>query len=180
MEVGIVVQPQDNDLEPEEEGKFSSDICLLVIQNSEIPEDTTGLTTGDVESVRERTSDTEQLTSTNNLEQVMESETRSPIVVDYNKENGDGDAVLLCHRSITVLDKGVSGKGFAVWLRMQTGVGPVAVVSLHAPNESSARKEVGEWLKQLTREGQWIIMGDFNMVERQKDSIGPSPVIRGE
>ncbi|KAL3687388.1 hypothetical protein R1sor_013697 [Riccia sorocarpa] len=35
---------------------------------------------------------------------------RSTEIVDY-KENGDGDAVLLCHDSLRIVDRGVSGQG---------------------------------------------------------------------
>ncbi|KAL3683678.1 hypothetical protein R1sor_001700 [Riccia sorocarpa] len=110
------------------------------------------------------------------LQRIMPGAT---IVVDY-KENGEGDAVLLCHNSLTVLDRGCSGKGFAAWMRVRTEVGIVGVVSLHAPNGRSSRAKVWTWLRQLIREGQWIIMGDLNMVEQQADSIGPSPLIRGD
>ncbi|KAL3679560.1 hypothetical protein R1sor_022516 [Riccia sorocarpa] len=161
LEVGLVTQQEDRNPILAEEGNLSADICLPVAPLDGALE---GATSQD-ESRLERT-----------LRSILPG---ASVVVDY-KENGDGDAVLLCHSSITVLESGISGKGFAAWMKVQTIVGPVGIVSLHAPNDSSARKEVWEWLKQLMMEGQWIIMGDFNMVERQEDSIGPSPVVRGD
>ncbi|KAL3680581.1 hypothetical protein R1sor_023537 [Riccia sorocarpa] len=100
-------------------------------------------------------------------------------IVDY-KENGDGDAVLLCHNALRIIDRGVSGKGFAAWARLQTEVGVIGVVCLHAPNASRERREVWSWLQHLAAAGQWILLGDFNMVESQVDSVGPSPVLKNE
>ncbi|KAL3679847.1 hypothetical protein R1sor_022803 [Riccia sorocarpa] len=102
---------------------------------------------------------------------------RSSAIVDY-KENGDGDAVLLCHESLRIVERGVSGKGFAAWARIQTSVGVVGVISLHAPNDSRKRKEVWTWMRDLVADERWIVLGDFNMVESQVDSIGPSPVLK--
>ncbi|KAL3699682.1 hypothetical protein R1sor_017704 [Riccia sorocarpa] len=102
---------------------------------------------------------------------------RSSAIVDY-KENGDGDAVLLCHESLRIVERGVSGKGFAAWARIQTSVGVVRVISLHAPNDSRKRKEVWIWMRDLVADERWIVLGDFNMVESQEDSIGPSPVLK--
>ncbi|KAL3684504.1 hypothetical protein R1sor_002526 [Riccia sorocarpa] len=102
---------------------------------------------------------------------------RSSAIVDY-KENGDGDAVLLCHESLRIVERGVSGKGFAAWARIQTSVGVVGVISLHAPNDSRKRKEVWTWMRDLVAYERWIVLGDFNMVESQEDSIGPSPVLK--
>ncbi|KAL3676258.1 hypothetical protein R1sor_026206 [Riccia sorocarpa] len=55
---------------------------------------------------------------------------RATAVVDY-KENGDGDAVLLCHDSLRIIERGVSGKGFAAWIKIQTeedSIGPSPVL----------------------------------------------------
>ncbi|KAL3680463.1 hypothetical protein R1sor_023419 [Riccia sorocarpa] len=111
-----------------------------------------------------------------NLRSIMPNATS---IVDY-KENGDGDAVLLCHNYLRIVERGVSGRGFAAWAKVNTNIGIVGVLCLHAPNESRNRKEVWAWMRTLISTGQWIILGDFNMVESQIDSIGPSPVIRGE
>ncbi|KAL3677185.1 hypothetical protein R1sor_027133 [Riccia sorocarpa] len=104
---------------------------------------------------------------------------RSTAIVDY-KSNGDGDAVLLVHDSMTIREKRVSGFGFAAWARIQTEVGIVGVLSLHAPNDSRTRKEVWTWLKHLVGDDRWIILEDFNMVETQDNSIGPSPVLKSD
>ncbi|KAL3694987.1 hypothetical protein R1sor_008638 [Riccia sorocarpa] len=111
-----------------------------------------------------------------NLTKIMPNATA---IIDY-KENGDGDAVLLCHKSLRIVERGVSGSGFAAWIKVNTRIGVVGVLCLHAPNESRKRKEVWAWMRPLISDGHWIILGDFNMVENQIDSIGPSPVIRGE
>ncbi|KAL3679018.1 hypothetical protein R1sor_021974 [Riccia sorocarpa] len=113
---------------------------------------------------------------TRNLGRVMP---QAKAIIDY-KENGDGDAVLLCHSSLRAVDSGVSGIGFGAWAKVQTKVEVMGVISLHAPNSGRERVEAWAWLRNLVVDNQWIIMGDFNMVESQDDSIGPSPVLRGE
>ncbi|KAL3684174.1 hypothetical protein R1sor_002196 [Riccia sorocarpa] len=73
---------------------------------------------------------------------------RSTAIVDY-KSNGDGDAILLVHDSLTIRER-------VLW------------------------KDVWTWMKQLVGDECWIILGDFNMVETQEDSIGPSPVLKSD
>ncbi|KAL3692124.1 hypothetical protein R1sor_005775 [Riccia sorocarpa] len=131
----------------------------------EILEDATG---------QEDTATSAELSPT--LKRVMP---RSTAIVDY-KTNGDGDAVLLVHDSLIIREKGVSGSGFAAWARIQTEVGVLGILSLHAPNDSRTRKEVWTWLRNLVGDDRWIILGDFNMVETQQDSIGPSPVLKSD
>ncbi|KAL3685574.1 hypothetical protein R1sor_003596 [Riccia sorocarpa] len=98
--------------------------------------------------------------------------------MDALQREQDGDAVLLCHESLRIVERGVSGKGFVAWARIQTSVGVVGVISLHAPNDSRKRKEVWTWMRDLVADERWIVLGDFNMVESQEDSIGPSSVLK--
>ncbi|KAL3684733.1 hypothetical protein R1sor_002755 [Riccia sorocarpa] len=42
----------------------------------------------------------------------------STAIVD-NKPNGDGDIVLLCNNSLRIVERGVSGKGYAAWIRRE-------------------------------------------------------------
>ncbi|KAL3688791.1 hypothetical protein R1sor_015100 [Riccia sorocarpa] len=53
---------------------------------------------------------------------------RSIVIVDY-KDNGDGDAVLLCHDSLHIVERAVSGKGFAAWAKILTSVGIVGILN---------------------------------------------------
>ncbi|KAL3677440.1 hypothetical protein R1sor_027388 [Riccia sorocarpa] len=98
-------------------------------------------------------------------------------VIDY-KENGMGDAVLLCHRSIIISGTGTSGKGYGAWAKIHLeGVGTVGVMSIHAPTKRRLRRDAWRWVREVTETGKWIICGDFNMVEYPEDTIGPSPLM---
>ncbi|KAL3693206.1 hypothetical protein R1sor_006857 [Riccia sorocarpa] len=95
-----------------------------------------------------------------NLKCVMPNTT---VVIDH-KEKADGDVVLMCHSSIRVLEKGVSGRGFASWARVQTLIGIPGVVCLHAPNGLHFTRQAwyGDRFDQfrldrfyLSRRGEW-------------------------
>ncbi|KAL2635667.1 hypothetical protein R1flu_007146 [Riccia fluitans] len=62
----------------------------------------------------------------------------SDIPVDLSKE-GIGDATILAHRSVSVLDKGVSGEWFAAWIQIDSPFGPLGIVNLHAPGKKKDR-----------------------------------------
>ncbi|KAL3687354.1 hypothetical protein R1sor_013663 [Riccia sorocarpa] len=53
-------------------------------------------------------------------------------------------------------------------------------MGVHAPAKRRDRPAFWEWLKGKASGGNWVITGDFNMVEYREDTIGPSPMIRGE
>ncbi|KAL3689641.1 hypothetical protein R1sor_015950 [Riccia sorocarpa] len=60
---------------------------------------------------------------TRNLRRIVP---HSTTVIDF-KENGDGDALILYHNSLRIIDRGVSGKRFAAWVR-EDSVGPSPVL----------------------------------------------------
>ncbi|KAL3695771.1 hypothetical protein R1sor_009847 [Riccia sorocarpa] len=101
------------------------------------------------------------------------------IVIDHNP-NGIADFVLLIDRTLPILEQGCSGKGYAVWVKIRLAAGVIGIMGVHGPSHRSNRPEAWEWAHEVVREGKWVIIGDFNMVERRTDTLGPSPLIRGE
>ncbi|KAL3682896.1 hypothetical protein R1sor_000918 [Riccia sorocarpa] len=99
-------------------------------------------------------------------------------IVDY-KRNGKSDTVLVLRRSLTVSAEGVSGLGFGAWAVIETCRGEVGILAVHAPGKRRKRARMWQWVKNIIAKGQWLVIGDFNMVESTKDSIGPSVVLRG-
>ncbi|KAL3675882.1 hypothetical protein R1sor_025830 [Riccia sorocarpa] len=99
-------------------------------------------------------------------------------VVD-TKRNGRADTVLLISRTLKVIAEGISGYGYGVWAQVEICKGVVGLVAVHAPRKRRHRAAVWEWVRNIVAEGQWVLIGDLNMVESPRDSIGPSPVLKG-
>ncbi|KAL3692700.1 hypothetical protein R1sor_006351 [Riccia sorocarpa] len=100
------------------------------------------------------------------------------IVMDH-KPNGVADFVLLIHRKFPIIAQGCSGRGFACWAKIKTAAGVVGVVGVHGPRKRERWPNGWAWIHDLIKEGKWVVIGDFNMVERRSDTIGPSPLMRG-
>ncbi|KAL3676158.1 hypothetical protein R1sor_026106 [Riccia sorocarpa] len=101
------------------------------------------------------------------------------IVADLNNEARGGTAMLI-DPSVRVLNTGTKGDGSCAWAKIQTSRGEVTVCSVYAPGTPQERRVLWDWMVQTLAEGQWIISGDFNMVEYVEDSRGPTAVLRGE
>ncbi|KAL3677832.1 hypothetical protein R1sor_020788 [Riccia sorocarpa] len=110
-----------------------------------------------------------------NLEFLMPD---SHFIVDYI-ESGKGGAVVICPKHLRIVEMGVSGFGNATWVKLETSIGIVEVISLHAPNRPNQRKRNWSWVRNLVKEGRWFFGGDFNMVEYDEDSSGPTPRLEG-
>ncbi|KAL3678442.1 hypothetical protein R1sor_021398 [Riccia sorocarpa] len=108
------------------------------------------------------------------LESVMPGATK---ICDY-KEEGTVDSVLLIDKSLQVLRTGTTGLGYAAWMVVNTEIGHIGIIAIHAPTKKRLRPDVWTWIQGIMDAGQWILLGDLNMVENRNDSIGPSPVLR--
>ncbi|KAL2644225.1 hypothetical protein R1flu_011812 [Riccia fluitans] len=100
-------------------------------------------------------------------------------VIDYSR-SGKGRVGLLIHQSFRVLSEGVSGKGYAAWVKLQIGEKEVGIVGIHAPNKRKPRIRAWKWVAELIGTGNWIVMGDLNQVELRTDTLGPSPLLHGK
>ncbi|KAL3681464.1 hypothetical protein R1sor_024420 [Riccia sorocarpa] len=100
-------------------------------------------------------------------------------VIEDRKEDGTIDTVLLLDRKLNIIDRGCSGRGYAVWATFNTAVGIVGVIGVHSPRLRLEKEWLWGWVQQLVMEGQWLLIGDMNMVEYSRDTIGPSPILKG-
>ncbi|KAL3681233.1 hypothetical protein R1sor_024189 [Riccia sorocarpa] len=55
----------------------------------------------------------------------------------------------------------------------------IGVVMVHAPNKRRARVQFWQELQELVRDGNWVILGDFNQIEIPDDSSGRTALLRG-
>ncbi|KAL3678153.1 hypothetical protein R1sor_021109 [Riccia sorocarpa] len=101
------------------------------------------------------------------------------IIVDY-RPDGWGGSALVIKPKFKVITAGVKGTGQAAWAMIQTKKGVVGVLSIYAPHNERERSELWLWVKALIGEGNWIITGDLNMVEKGEDTNCESPVLKGE
>ncbi|KAL3678970.1 hypothetical protein R1sor_021926 [Riccia sorocarpa] len=90
---------------------------------------------------------------------------RRMFIVDY-KRSGRGDAVLMIKKNVIVVTSRTSGKGYGAWARIRTSKGIVGFISVHAPRKRRKRVVVWSLVKNMIGDGMWVVLGDFNMVER--------------
>ncbi|KAL3684008.1 hypothetical protein R1sor_002030 [Riccia sorocarpa] len=102
----------------------------------------------------------------------------SNVVVDYIA-SGRGGAAIVCPKHIRIVEMGVSGNGDAAWVKVETSIGVIGIISLHIPNRPNLRKRTWCWMRNLVKEGRWIFGGDFNMVEFDEDNSGPTARLEG-
>ncbi|KAL3692814.1 hypothetical protein R1sor_006465 [Riccia sorocarpa] len=92
---------------------------------------------------------------------------------------GKAQAILIMSKAIPVSEWGTCGSGYAVCVKTHLNGQEVGIISLHAPNKGRLRIQTWRWLADRIHTGNWIICGDFNQVAHIRDSIGPSPRMRG-
>ncbi|KAL3675746.1 hypothetical protein R1sor_025694 [Riccia sorocarpa] len=119
------------------------------------------------------------MTSRRELKRSLDSVMPGAIVVMAAKEDETIDTAILVSKKITVQDQGSWGTGQLVWVIIETAIGEVSIMGIHAPGKRRERAELWKWMRQKVELGRWILMGDMNMVEYRRDSIGPSPLMRG-
>lgn len=94
-----------------------------------------------------------------------------------------GLAVAIGHHMIPyICDSGILPSGRAVWVHFENDhIGKLGFVGIYAPNSSTERCALWhELFVSLDPHFQWIIAGDFNMIEALEDQCGrPSSLISG-
>ncbi|KAL3676664.1 hypothetical protein R1sor_026612 [Riccia sorocarpa] len=100
------------------------------------------------------------------------------VLVDYTVTGRRG-AALLIPQHLPILDHGTSGTGNAAWVEVNTIIGPIKVISVHAPNTKNERTILWDRIQDIVGDGRWIMVGDFNMVELYEDSKGKSALVSG-
>jgi hypothetical protein len=92
---------------------------------------------------------------------------------------GRGGSALLLHPLLTVISSGILNKGRATWVVVSHSEGPVGLASIYAPNSSRLWAVLWEELKNTLPSAQWILSGDYNMIESRSNSTGSSPSLQG-
>lgn len=107
------------------------------------------------------------------------------ILLDYPRivslpDESRGGTTLLYHPSCSLIRSRAPELGIISWAQLGIGDSQVSIVLIYAPS-AFPRDQNFLWhqLKALLLDGQWIFMGNFNMIEDPMDSSGTSPLIFG-
>ncbi|KAL3675029.1 hypothetical protein R1sor_024977 [Riccia sorocarpa] len=100
-------------------------------------------------------------------------------IIDYSTTDRGG-AALVIDESMKVLDSEVRGNRFVAWAMTQSSAGRIGFVSAYGPHPPREKFEFLNWLQDFQGEGQWIYMGDWNLVLDPKDSAGPTALAIGQ
>lgn len=93
---------------------------------------------------------------------------------------GKGGTTLLYQPSLTLANSGIISHGRAAWAQLQHENSLISVAVIYTPSDSSrARALLWHKLKGELPNGDWVIVGDFNLTESPLDSSGPSPLLSG-
>ncbi|KAL3681398.1 hypothetical protein R1sor_024354 [Riccia sorocarpa] len=90
-----------------------------------------------------------------------------------------GGTALVVAQKWRILSSGTRENGRLAWCAIDTKQGPVNIASIYAPNKRRERIRFWRRIQTLTQEENWVILGDFNMVEVFGNSRGRTAVIRG-
>ncbi|KAL3699232.1 hypothetical protein R1sor_017254 [Riccia sorocarpa] len=93
---------------------------------------------------------------------------------------GKARSILILHSSMKITSWGTCPKGYAVWAKLKVAEKELGIVGLHAPNKRKLRIDTWKWLTNHIQSGNWAVLGDFNQVDKLRDSVGPSPRIHGK
>ncbi|KAL3675226.1 hypothetical protein R1sor_025174 [Riccia sorocarpa] len=101
-------------------------------------------------------------------------------IIDYTF-NDKGGAALIIRPDIKVVRAGVRGTGTVAWRILEINQQRIGVASVYSPSgDVRRRRELYDWLKDLGDGNSWALAGDWNMVLNAEDSIGPTPLAKGE
>ncbi|CAM6094214.1 unnamed protein product [Calypogeia fissa] len=102
-------------------------------------------------------------------------------VVDFGADGRAGPTILVL-AGVQILDKGTKGDGTFAWITVSSPSGPISVGSIYAPNGQGGREirtQLWKWLRTKLHSGNWILGGNYNMVEHPDNSVGPHALIHG-
>lgn len=90
-------------------------------------------------------------------------------------------ATLLYHPSLTLVSSSIMNHGRIAWAQLKLDTLIIFVVVVYTASDFP-RECAYLWhqLKMKLPDGQWIIMGDFNMKKKQIDSSRPTSLLKGK
>ncbi|KAL3680062.1 hypothetical protein R1sor_023018 [Riccia sorocarpa] len=94
-------------------------------------------------------------------------------------KRGGGTAILL-HPSITLKDSGRMADGNLTWARIEFQGHSIHIAAVYGPHSPGARAQFWKRLNQFLPYRQWILMGDWNSVERPDQTSGTRNVMSGD
>ncbi|KAL3685721.1 hypothetical protein R1sor_003743 [Riccia sorocarpa] len=97
---------------------------------------------------------------------------------DYAR-NELGGAALIIHETLKVITKGVKESGNMAWAVVETQGRQLIVASVYGPHRPEEEIQFFNWLRDKADGGDWILLGDWNMVLSPTDSLGPTPMLKG-
>lgn len=98
--------------------------------------------------------------------------------MDYLGE-GRTSVVVGVLSNLPIIDQEVKEDGSFASCTLDTDVGSVNYGLFYAPNERARRKDLWNWMATTLHERNWILFGDWNMVDLFDDSVGASARIHG-
>ncbi|KAL3682940.1 hypothetical protein R1sor_000962 [Riccia sorocarpa] len=99
-------------------------------------------------------------------------------IINYN-DKGVGGAALVIKEEVEITARGVKGTGNVAWVKVKVAGAEFGVASIYASTKSHKRIPLWHWLAELTEEGPWLVMGDFNCVELPEDTQGTANLLNG-
>ncbi len=92
-------------------------------------------------------------------------------VLDCTETGKVGTAMIVPGEYI-VIASGKKGDGTLCWVTIESAAGPINIASVYAPNMAYIRTniqrskiELWEWMKENLPIGNWVLVGDWNMVD---------------
>ncbi|KAL3695993.1 hypothetical protein R1sor_010069 [Riccia sorocarpa] len=104
---------------------------------------------------------------------------KEAVVIHDQSEEEKGGAALLISSKFKVEESGIKGDGQVAWATVTLNNLQFSVASVYASNRRNERILLWRWLENLTQNGVWFLMGDWNQVELPEDSNTPSTVLHG-
>ncbi|KAL3698381.1 hypothetical protein R1sor_012457 [Riccia sorocarpa] len=99
-------------------------------------------------------------------------------IIDYSSIDRGGTALVI-DPSIQIEERGVREDGSCAWAKGKIQEKSINFMSIYSPHEGREKQELYKWLKNFDLEGEWVILGDWNMVQRRIDTAGPTTLLQG-
>lgn len=91
-------------------------------------------------------------------------------------QRGKGGVALLINLGWMsyIIEHNFSPSHRAIWVIFNINGVKVGICNIYAPNDYRARESLWDWLAINLPDANWIVLGDFNMVENSQDKKGDS------
>jgi exonuclease III len=94
-------------------------------------------------------------------------------------EDGRGGIAILTHPDLKVIQFDVIVPARVAWVQIETATGLLHVANVYAHNFAEDQTLLWSHLQEHLPRGNWIVGGNFNMIETHIDSTCTSPLLTG-